>query len=293
MFIDVHAHAYRLVPPALPGGHPFPSIRQMIGHYDRIGVEKAVVMPVAGPEFYMPQSNEGVLEMARDYPGRIIPFVSVHPQSINNSPDAPLGELMRKYKDLGAKGLGEVIWNMDITNPYIRNFFRHAGESGLPVTLHVADRIGGTYGLYDLPGLPGLRKTLREFPELKIFGHSACFWSELARMDNPGERSGYPKGKVTTEGVLPEMLREFPNLYGDLSAGSGYNALARDPEHAVKFLDEFQDKLLFGLDICRAPDDTTQPLAGLLLSLREEGKITETAFEKIARKNAARLLELE
>lgn len=293
MFIDIHAHAYRIVPPALPGGAmPFPSIDQLVRHYDRIGVEKAVLMPLMGPEFYMPQGNEEVLEAARNYPGRIIPFVMVHPRALGNSPDAPLGEMMRKYRELGAKGLGEVIWNTDLDDPCSLNFFRHAAESGLPVTIHLAHRIGGTYGLHDLPGMPRLRKLLKTFPDLKIFAHSQVFWAEMGVLDNPEERSGYPSGRVTGEGAVPRMLREFPNLYGDLSAGSGCNALKRDPEFAVKFLNEFQDKLMFGLDICRPPDDDTQPLVHFLLELRDSGRISEDVFRKVARENAARILKL-
>ncbi len=44
------------------------------------------------------------------------------------------------------------------------------------------------------------------------------------------------------------MLRQYPNLYADLSAGSGLNALQRDPEFAKDFLLEFQDRLLYARD---------------------------------------------
>jgi predicted TIM-barrel fold metal-dependent hydrolase len=44
------------------------------------------------------------------------------------------------------------------------------------------------------------------------------------------------------------MLRNYPNLCADLSAGSGLNALQRDPAFAVDFLLEFQDRLLYGRD---------------------------------------------
>jgi predicted TIM-barrel fold metal-dependent hydrolase len=86
-------------------------------------------------------------------------------------------------------------------------------------------------------------------------------------------------------------MRKYKNLYGDLSAGSGYNALKRDINYAVDFLNEFQDRLLFGTDIC-APTTPT-PLVDLLLKLKEEGKISETVFNKIARENAIKLLKLE
>ena len=89
---------------------------------------------------------------------------------------------------------------------------------------------------------------------------------------------------------MPKLFRQYPNLYGDLSAGSGCNALTRDREHAIRFLDEFQDRLCFGTDIC-APDTRT-PLVDFLLDLRQSGAISETVFQKVARENAIRLLGL-
>jgi len=86
-------------------------------------------------------------------------------------------------------------------------------------------------------------------------------------------------------------MRKYPNLYGDFSAGGGHNALAHDREHAVWFLSEFQDRLLFGTDIC-APDTPT-PLVDFLIRLRESGRIGEKVFQKVARENAIRLLGLQ
>ena len=83
-------------------------------------------------------------------------------------------------------------------------------------------------------------------------------------------------------------MRACPNLYGDLSAGSGCNALARDEDYTVQFLTEFQDRLLFGTDIC--VPDTPTPLVDLLLRLRDTGRISETVFQKVARENAISLL---
>ncbi|MBS3762979.1 MAG: amidohydrolase family protein, partial [Planctomycetes bacterium] len=107
----------------------------------------------------------------------------------------------------------------------------------------------------------------------------------------PGDRYGYPQYPVDEEGVVPELMRRYPNLYGDLSAGSGHNALARDLDYAVEFIEEFQDRLLFATDIC-APDTGT-PLVDLLCNLRDENRISEGVFDKIARENAIKLLELK
>jgi predicted TIM-barrel fold metal-dependent hydrolase len=44
------------------------------------------------------------------------------------------------------------------------------------------------------------------------------------------------------------LLEQYPNLYADLSAGSGLRALSRDPAHARDFLTRFADRLLFARD---------------------------------------------
>jgi predicted TIM-barrel fold metal-dependent hydrolase len=40
----------------------------------------------------------------------------------------------------------------------------------------------------------------------------------------------------------------YPNIYGDLSAGSGANALSRDMSFAKEFVVRRQDRLMFGTD---------------------------------------------
>ena len=103
-------------------------------------------------------------------------------------------------------------------------------------------------------------------------------------------RFGYPTGPVK-EGRIPKLMRKYPNLYGDLSAGSGNNALARDLDYAGKFLTEFQDRIMFGIDICD-PNGYVSPLPGFLRELRASGAISETVFRKVARENQIRELGL-
>jgi len=58
----------------------------------------------------------------------------------------------------------------------------------------------------------------------------------------------YPDTKVTPGGISDRLLADYPNMFGDLSAGSGQNALTRDEAHAAAFLERHQDKLLYGSD---------------------------------------------
>ncbi len=291
MFIDIHAHAYRIPPPATSAGLRFSTPGQVLERYDAMGIERGAVLPLIGPEVYLPQSNEDVLEMADASGGRLIPFCNIDPRALTNSADAPLGELLRHYRDRGCKGVGEVMPNLPFLHPMVRNLFKHVEDVGLPLTFDSATRIGGTYGLYDDVGLPQLERSLQDFPKLMIFGHGPPFWAEMDRLAMPDDRAAYPEHPVTEEGVVPGLFRRYENLYGDLSARSGFNALARDPAYAVRFLNEFQDRLMFGTDIC-APD-ASLPLADFLLDLRDTGKITEGVFRKIARENAIRVLRLD
>ncbi|MGB9597804.1 MAG: amidohydrolase family protein, partial [Candidatus Poribacteria bacterium] len=105
-----------------------------------------------------------------------------------------------------------------------------------------------------------------------------------------GQVGRLPNGPIKQEGVVPKLFRRYPNLYGDLSDYTACNAIARDPDYGPKFLDEFQDRLFFGTDICFFEMDI--PLINLLLDWRNSKKISETVFQKIARENAIKFLGL-
>lgn len=170
MFIDIHAHAFKTPFLQVDGRLPFPKPEQLIEHYNKIGVEQAVLLPLIGPEFYLPQSNEEILEIASRFPGRFIPFCNIHPRAINNSPKAPLSEVLKKYKDKGCRGVGEVVANMPFNDPFIQNFFKHVEIAQMPLTFHISHQIGEAYGIYDEFGLPLLEQTLQKFPGINFWG---------------------------------------------------------------------------------------------------------------------------
>ncbi|GHV00700.1 hypothetical protein FACS1894211_08630 [Clostridia bacterium] len=306
-FIDIHAHAYRVKPPAPP---PFCTAEELIRVYDRLGIDKGVVLPIVSPEIYLPQSNEDVLEMAAKYPDRLIPYCNVDPRALTNGPNAPLTDLLKHYKKKGCKGVGEVMPNLPVFDPMVQNLFKCAEEAGLPVVYDGSDQLTGDFGLYDDPGLPQLEHTLQRFPNLILFGHGGAFWSEIARLDTPGERNvvwnlkgeqayytgkngrpefWLPRGEIKEEGVVPKLLRKYKNLYLDLSDCTAYNALTRDERYGPAFLEEFQDRAFFGTDMV-APDMEVD-LIELLLAWKGK-KISEKAFKKIARENAEKFLGL-
>lgn len=293
MFIDIHGHAYKRPYPGLSGKPVFSTPEQLLETYEKVGIEKAVLLPLVSPEVYLPQSNEEILEITELYPGRFIPFCNIDPRALTNSATAPLEYLLRYYKDCGCKGIGEVMPNIPFLHPMALNLFRNVEKVGFPLIFDITTKIGGAYGLYDDPGLPQFEQCLQMFPELKFLGHGPPFWAEIARLEKVSDRAGYPSYPVREEGVVPSLFRRYPNLHGDLSAGSGYNALARDTAYAAKFLTEFQNRLFFGTDICGYEPDKDPPLPGFLAGLLKNGDIAESVFKKVARGNAVKLFGIK
>ena len=271
----------------------FPTPDELFAMHDKINVSKGLILPVVTAECsFQTQSNEEAMELAQTYPDRLSWFCNIDPRAAKNSVDTDMSYLLLYYKSHGAKGVGEICANMCFDDPLVLNLFKHCEKCEMPVTFHIAPQIGGYYGLVDEFGLPKLEKVLAMFPKLKFFGHSQCFWSAISADVNEKTWSGYPSGKVIP-GRIVQLMRKYPNLYGDMSAGSGYNAITRDPEFGYSFLEEFQDRLFFATDIC-APENYKEKFYGFSFWLDEaldKGKISKNAYEKICYKNAAKILD--
>lgn len=286
-FIDMHVHTLARPGPMRNGVMNFADPAYLLKRYNLLDVEAAVILPLVNPECATQiQSSEEALEIAARHPGRFIPFCNIDPRQDTNDGNANLEFLAEYYKAQGCRGCGEVCANLPFDDPRVEALFRACEKNGLPLTFHIAPQIGGCYGLYDEPGLPLLEGALRKFPDVIFLGHSQPFWAEIGQID-PAVRNTYPSGPVSP-GRLVELMRRYPNLHGDLSAGSGHNAVSRDEAFGCEFLEEFHDRLYFGTDICHP--DTKTPLHGYLLRLRAEQQISETCFRRIARENAAALL---
>ena len=290
MFIDMHVHAYLFPGPPQDGRTQFATPQDIIDIYDAHDIECGALMPLIGPEVYLPQSNEEILETCRRYPGRFIPYCNLDPRGIHNSPKSDFSPWLSWYKEHGYKGIGEFMPNLPFTDPMVLNFLRQVEEYEFPLTFDISTTVGGRYGLYDEAGLPQLQECLKRFPKLVIVGHGPSYWAEIGALEPGDDRSSYIRHPVHTEGVLFRIFREYPNMWADLSAGSAYSAFMRDRENAIKFLNEFQDRLMYGTDICTAGG--ILGMDAFLKELRDDGSISPDAIEKIACGNARRLLKL-
>ena len=297
MIIDIHVHSQPKRNMPTPQGNPwFATPWELIDAYDHGGVDKAVLLPCTNPEnVHMVQSNEEVIGIWEDYPDRFIPFCNIDPRQCFRTPDADLGYMMSWYKDLGCRGIGEVCANLYFDDPLVVNLFDHAEKTGLPLTFHVATRQGNIYGLVDDLGLPRFEQQIQKHPDLIWLCHSQSWWSHISGDVTEETWGGYPKGPVTEGGRCVELIRKYPTVYGDLSAGSGFNAVSRDPDFGYCFLEECQDQLCYGTDICSPKNAFAFFDEGLLKFLKDgfaAGKLSQRAFDKITCENAQRILNL-
>jgi len=280
MLIDIHLHTCRRRPVPEALRNVFADPDELLAMMDDRGIARGVLLCIASPEAWNDLiTAQEVLGLCAEHPDRFIPFCGLDPRMGHNSPRTDFRPMLEAYREAGCRGIGEHIANLPFDDPMQMNLFAQIEEVGLPLTFHVAASRQGTYGCYDDLGLPRLEKVLRAFPRLPFLGHSQAFWSEISADVTEETRSGYPKGPVTP-GRVVELLRAYPNLWGDLSANSGYNAIRRDPEFGLAFLEEFQDRLLFGTDICRTGQET--PIVGYFRELRDGRLISREAYEKIA-----------
>jgi uncharacterized protein len=294
MFIDIHVHTRYFDGPERLEGGTYATPQELMDMLKPHGVRHAVILPSANPECcYITQSLGEVIRIVEESEGFFIPFMNIDPRAVANSPDANLGHLMDYWMARGCKGIGEVCASLRFDDPKMENLFRHAQARRLPITFHLAPEPTGYYGIVEELGLPGLEGAMRKFPDLIFFGHSQPFWAEISGDLTEELRNTYPKGPVAPGGALVRLFREYPNLYGDLSpaAGSGFNAIARDPDFGFAFMEEFQDRLLFGTDICSPQDELT--LIPYLNDAVAAGKLSREAYEKIGWKNAERVLGLQ
>ena len=142
---------------------------------------------------------------------------------------------------------------------------------------------------------------VEEFPKTTFIGHADAFWANVSA-DYHNE-AAYPTGPLKRGGLTDKWLGDHPNLFADMSANSGNNALSRDPEFTADFLKRHQDKLLFGSDCsCRdghgaGYDNPAAPrMAGKCVA-RETLSVVKRStspaiFQKIVWGNAHKLLRI-
>jgi len=288
---DIHCHVFKEFGGLDPNGPFYLLPEQQLEMFDRKNVARGVLLPEVHYESNshgIVQRVEDVAEIAAKYPDRFYFFMNLVPHSFYKNPEADYSPLIEYYLAMGAKGVGEMCGNYSWYEPLLDNMLMYVNKYKLPFIFHMTHKELGDYGMRDDEELSGLERALQKWKDITFLGHSADFWAEISGDDF---HTGYPKGPVLPGGRLVELMRKYPNLCGDISAGSGLNALTRDREFGIAFLNEFQDRLYFGQDTCAVTNNMMH--SEYLDELLENGEISQEVYNKVCWQNAVKLLKLD
>ena len=277
-YVDVHTHIG-----TIPTDKTEPLTASDLLHWmDGNDIAQAWVLPLVSPESYPnPCSTEYVLEQTKPHRDRLIPFCSIDPRNSWYGRGKGLVGQLKRYIDAGAKGFGEHKVGLPLADA--KNLAIYAGcqEVGIPILIHI-DNARNT----DEPGLPGLKKVLTEFPNVNVVGHGPGTWASISGDATKADLGGYPKGEVKPGGALDRLMSEHKNFHLDLSAGSGANAISRDPIFGREFLIRNKDQIMFGTDYLTIGQPIPQQEVLRSLDLPAE------AQQVVFRDNARRLVGL-
>ena len=245
---DSHVHA-----------EPIIDIHQHVGYLDRtdaatlqhqraMGVTKTILLP-AGRPMKMASTHDGVsngLQAKALGNEACYQFAKAHPKeylfAANEVPDLDgAAQEIEKYLKLGAVMIAEQKFGVDCGARAMQRIYEVAQAWRVPVLMH------WQVGMYNY-GFERFYKMLEKYPRVNFIGHAQTWWANVDRNNQDDPKKLYPKGPITPGGLTDRYLTDYPNMFGDLSAGSGLNALTRDETFTPGFLERHQDKLLFGSD---------------------------------------------
>lgn len=220
---------------------------QLVAHQRTMGITTTILLPAGHPVSYgsthygvsnglqaKATPNEACYKVAQQYPKEFL-------FGANEVPDVPGAvEEIEKYLKLGAPIIGELKFNVECDSPEMQKIYELAQAYQVPVLMH------WQFNMYNR-GFDRFHKMLEKYPKVNFIGHSQTWWANIDK-NHHNQNVLYPKGKITPGGLTDRYLADYPNMYGDLSAGSGLNALTRDEDHTREFFKRHQDKLLYGSD---------------------------------------------
>ena len=264
---------------------------QLITHQRAMGITTTILLPAGRPLSYgstyygvsnglqaKTTGNEACQRIAKQYPKEFI-------AGANEVPDFPEAVTeIEKYLKLGAPIIGEQKFGIECDSAEMQKIYALAQEYQVPVLMH------WQYGMYNR-GFERFHKMLEKYPKVNFIGHAQTFWANIDK-DHKDQNVLYPKTKVSQGGLTDRLLSDYPNMYGDVSAGSGLNSIMRDEDHARGFLERHQDKLLFGSDCSDSVGHGSSCQGSQTIAAIRRLSSSKKVERKILYENAKKLLRL-
>lgn len=263
-----------------------------IAHLDGCGVSNAMVLA-------RESAIEQIHAAEQKYPGRVLGWFA---SADVTKPEAE--ELLTKAIKNGAIGFGEIKYHVEAAGPELRRAYALAADLNVPILIHFQEvPHTPTEGVFST-GFKNFEAMLKAYPKTRFIGHADAFWANISA--DYANDVAYPSGPIKPGGITDKLLSDYANLYGDLSANSGNNALSRDPEFTAGFLKRHRDKLIFGSDcactdgkgggISQAGNPAASRLAGKCVARETLTLLQKTvdpaAFRQMAWGNAHRVYRL-
>lgn len=218
---------------------------KVVAHLDGVGIAKAWLLTWENVDglsnYYIYLSYERMMAAVKKHPKRLIPFYAPDPR--NPRAEQRLLAAIKK----GLMGFGELKVQVSLEHPGLLRLFRICSDHGLPVLVHMDKAIPPDYGQWYCIDIDALGRVCDLFPQVNFVGHGPGFWRYVSG-DEDQNPAAYPTGKVKPGGKLLKLLRKHKNLHCDLSAGSGLNAISRDPAWGKRFLLRHSDRIMYGTD---------------------------------------------
>jgi len=256
---------------------------ELIAHQAYHRVTTTVLLPGDGWMLSVLGDNTTCAALERDYPELFVRF-ACSDAAESRTPDVLRGNIHR-----GAIGIGEMKFHVAIDSPEMHRVYKVAEEAGVPVLIHFE------YETYNT-GLDRFESVLKSYPRVNFIGHAQTWWGNISAELDP--LAMYPTGRIKPGGLTDRLLSDYSNVYGDLSARSGLNALTRDPDFARDFVARHSRKLIWGSD-CPCHDGKGAGyhegycIAGRCLAALR-GLVSDRAeLRRILYENASELLKLK
>jgi len=279
--IDIHQHTH------FHGR----SDQELIAHQRKMGVTRTILLP-AGSAADLASTNHGysnglgaqctgneaAYALVQQYPDEM----SFYSCEVPDLPDAQ--KTIEKYLNLGAIGIGELKFNLEVDSKPMRMIYDIAKDYDVPILMHFQ------HDLFYKLDYDRMRKILEAYPTVNFIGHAQTWWGNIDKHHN--QEIKHPKGKVTAGGITDRLMRDYPNMYGDHSAGSGLTAMTRDEKHAIGFLQRHQDQLLFGSDCADAAGHGDSCQGSQTLAALQRLTPDEKILQKILCLNAKKLFKI-
>ena len=219
----------------------------LLAHQRRMGITTTILLPagrpISSPSTHAGKSN-GLDAQARGNEA-CYRFARAHPKEyrfganeVSDLPDAT--QEIERYLERGGVIVAEQKFGVECDSAEMQKIYAVAQAHAVPVLMH------WQFGMYN-HGFERFHKMLEKYPKVNFLGHAQTWWGNIDR-NHADQKVLYPKGPVTPGGLTDRYLSDYPNMFGDLSAGSGLNALTRDEGHTREFLTRHQDKLVYGSD---------------------------------------------